>query len=164
MTYEFVRQVLTQIAAMTPGPYLHIGADEAYVTSHADYTAMVDAFTAQVATLGRTVMGWNEYAGTALPRNNAVVQYWNGDRTAVANAVTTRGAKVVLSPAPHTYVPQKQDARQPLGGTWACGGVCGLDRHYNWDPGTFIPGVARRGPRRPSRCRRGSRHRPAPRR
>ncbi|MEU0562359.1 family 20 glycosylhydrolase [Dactylosporangium sp. NPDC006015] len=142
VTYEFVRQVLTQIAAMTPGPYLHIGGDEAHVTGHADYTAMVDAFTAQVAALGRTVIGWNEYAGSALPQNNAVVQYWNGDRTAVANAVNTRGAKVVLSPAPHTYVPQKQDARQPLGGTWACGGVCGLDRHYNWDPGTFIPGIA----------------------
>ncbi|MEU4428365.1 family 20 glycosylhydrolase [Actinoplanes sp. NPDC024001] len=142
VTYEFVRQVLTQIAAMTPGPYLHIGGDEAHVTSHADYTTMVNSFTATVASLGKTVAGWNEYAGTALPQGNAVVQYWNGDRTAVANAVTNRAAKVILSPAAHTYVPQKQDSRQPLGGTWACGGPCGLDRHYNWDPGTFIPNIA----------------------
>ncbi|MEU8168894.1 family 20 glycosylhydrolase [Micromonospora sp. NPDC049004] len=141
-TYEFATQVLTQIAAMTPGPYLHIGGDEAHVTSHANYTTMVDAFTATVASLGKTVVGWNEYAGTALPQGNAVVQYWNGDRTAVANAVNGRGARVVLSPAAHTYVPQKQDSRQPLGGTWACGGPCGLDRHYNWDPGTFIPNIA----------------------
>ncbi|MEU7922133.1 family 20 glycosylhydrolase [Micromonospora zamorensis] len=141
-TYEFVTQVLTQIAAMTPGPYLHIGGDEAHVTSHANYTTMVNAFTSTVASLGKTVVGWNEYAGTTLPQNRAVVQYWNGDRTAVANAVTGRGAQVVLSPAPHTYVPQKQDSRQPLGGTWACGGPCGLDRHYNWDPGTFIPNIA----------------------
>ncbi|WP_229070739.1 family 20 glycosylhydrolase [Actinoplanes sp. DH11] len=142
VTYEFVRQVLTQIAAMTPGPYLHIGGDEAHVTSHADYTAMVNAFNGTVASLGKTVVGWNEYAGTTLPQNNAVVQYWNGDRNAVANAVTGRGAKAILSPAPHTYVPQKQDSRQPLGGTWACGGPCGLDRHYNWNPGTFIPNIA----------------------
>jgi len=128
--------------AMTPGPYLHIGGDEAHVTSHANYTTMVNAFTSTVASLGKTVVGWNEYAGTTLPQNRAVVQYWNGDRTAVANAVTGRGAQVVLSPAPHTYVPQKQDSRQPLGGSWACGGPCGLDRHYNWDPGTFIPNIA----------------------
>jgi hexosaminidase len=142
VTYEFTRQVLTQIAAMTPGPYLHIGGDEAHVTSHADYTTMVNAFNATVASLGKTVVGWNEYAGTTLPQGNAVVQYWNGDRTAVANAVTSRGAKAILSPAQHTYVPQKQDARQPQGGLWACGGPCGLAQHYNWNPGTFIPNIA----------------------
>ncbi|MFD7160573.1 family 20 glycosylhydrolase [Kribbella sp. NPDC059898] len=141
VTYEFVQHVLTEIARLTPGPYLHIGGDEAHVTSHADYVTMVDRFAAQAAALGKTVVGWNEYAGTALPRDNAVIQYWNGDRTAVANAVRDRGAKVVLSPASNTYVPQKQDARQPVGGTWACGGPCGLDRHYNWDPGTYIPGI-----------------------
>jgi hexosaminidase len=141
VTYEFVKHVLTRIAAMTPGPYLHIGGDEAHVTSHADYTTMVNAFTATVAGLGKTVIGWNEYAGSALPQNNAIVQYWNGDQTAVAAAVNNRGARVVLSPAANAYVPQKQDSRQPLGGTWACGGPCGLDRHYNWDPGTYLANV-----------------------
>ncbi|MFG1946427.1 family 20 glycosylhydrolase [Nonomuraea sp. NPDC048826] len=140
-TYEFARHVLTEIAAMTPGPYLHIGGDEAFVTSHQDYVKMVDAFTEDVRALGKTVVGWNEYAGTALPRDNAVVQFWNGDRNAVAAAVNGRGADVVLSPAPHAYAPQKQDSRQPDGGTWACGGPCGLDRHYNWNPGTYIPGI-----------------------
>ncbi|GAA4221886.1 hexosaminidase [Streptosporangium album] len=141
VTYEFVEHVLAQIAELTPGPYLHIGGDEAHVTSHADYTTMVDAFTRTTASLGKTVIGWNEYAKTALPQGKAVVQFWNGDRGAVAAAVKDRGAKVILSPAANTYVPQKQDPRQPQGGTWACGGPCGLDRHYNWDPGTFIPGI-----------------------
>ncbi len=140
-TYEFVEHVLTEIAELTPGPYLHIGGDEAHVTSHDDYLTMVNAFSATVGELGKTVVGWNEYAGSELPRNNAVVQYWWGDRNAVAEAVNGRGAQVVLSPAQHTYLPQKQDPRQPEGGTWACGGVCGLDRHYNWNPGTFVPGI-----------------------
>ncbi|MEU9841403.1 family 20 glycosylhydrolase [Actinomadura sp. NPDC048032] len=142
VTYEFTKQVLTQLAAMTPGPYLHIGGDESHSTSGADYRAMVDAFTGQVDGLGKTVVGWNETARTSLPRGNAVVQYWAGDKAAVAGAVTGRGAKLILSPASNTYVPQKQDSRQPLGGTWACGGPCGLDRHYGWDPGTFIPGTS----------------------
>ncbi|MFK4040793.1 family 20 glycosylhydrolase [Nonomuraea wenchangensis] len=141
VTYEFVGHVLAELAAMTPGPYLHIGGDEAHVTSHTDYVRMVDAFTARVHALGKTVVGWNEYASSALPQDDAVVQFWNGDRNAVANAVKNRGAKVVLSPAANAYSPQKQDSRQPDGGTWACGGPCGLDRHYNWDPGTYIPGI-----------------------
>ena len=29
VTYTFVAQVLGELAAMTPGPYLHIGGDEA---------------------------------------------------------------------------------------------------------------------------------------
>ncbi|MEV0806279.1 beta-N-acetylhexosaminidase [Micromonospora sp. NPDC050200] len=141
VTYEFVTHVLAEIAKMTPGPYLHIGGDEAHVTSRADYVTMVNAFTRKVAALGKTVVGWNEYATTDLPQDNAVVQFWNGNRTATATAVNTRGARVILSPAGNTYLPQKQDPRQPQGGTWACGGVCGLDRHYNWNPGTYIPNI-----------------------
>ncbi|NUR90505.1 MAG: family 20 glycosylhydrolase, partial [Nonomuraea sp.] len=141
VTYEFTRHVLTEIAALTPGPYLHIGGDEAHVTSHADYTKMVEAFSGQVADLGKTVVGWNEYAGSALPKDRAVVQYWNGDRARVAAAVNDRGAQVILSPASTTYLPQKQDSRQPQGGLWACGTPCGLDRHYQWDPGAYIPGI-----------------------
>lgn len=140
-TYEFVEHVLTEIAEMTPGPYLHIGGDEAHVTSHEDYTTMVDAFTGTVDRLDKTVVGWNEYAGSDLPQDNAVIQYWSGDTGAVADAVDERGAEVILSPASRTYLPQKQDARQPQGATWACGVPCGLDWHYNWDPGTFVDGV-----------------------
>ncbi|MFE3454877.1 family 20 glycosylhydrolase [Nonomuraea sp. NPDC059194] len=141
-TYEFTKQVLTQIAAMTPGPYLHIGGDESHSTSGADYTTMVDAFTGQVNALGKTVVGWNETARTALPKDNAVIQYWNGNTATVADAVNSKGAKVILSPAANTYVPQKQDSRQPQGGTWACGGPCGLDRHYGWNPGTYVAGIS----------------------
>lgn len=142
VTYEFTKQVLTQIADMTPGPYVHIGGDESHSTSGADYTTMVNAFTGQVNSLGKTVISWNESARTALPQNNAVIQYWYGGTADVADAVRSKGAKVILSPAANTYVPQRQDPRQPQGGTWACGGPCGLDRHYGWDPGTYIPGVA----------------------
>ncbi|UOQ91167.1 beta-N-acetylhexosaminidase [Agromyces endophyticus] len=141
-TYVFITEVLRQLAELTPGELLHIGGDEAHSTSRADYTKMVDFATSTVADLGKTVVGWNEYAGTALPEDAAVVQYWNGGTAAVANAVNTRGAKVILSPANKTYMPQKQDARQPLGGTWACGSPCTLENAYNWNPGTQIAGIS----------------------
>lgn len=140
-TYEFITEVLRQVAELTPGELLHIGGDEAHNTSHADYQKMVDFASQTVADLGKTVVGWNEYASTNLPQDDAVVQYWNGGGQAVANAVANRGAKVILSPANKTYMPQKQDSRQPNGGTWACGGPCTLENAYNWDPAAHISGV-----------------------
>lgn len=142
VTYEFISTVLTQVAELTPGQYLHIGGDEAHVTSHADYLKMVDYANEVVADLGKTVVGWNEYAGTALPEDNAVVQLWTGNGAAVADAVRDHGAKVIMSPANRAYYPQKQDLRQPLGGTWACGGECTLENAYNWNPAAQIAGVS----------------------
>ncbi|RXZ48765.1 beta-N-acetylhexosaminidase [Agromyces fucosus] len=141
-TYTFITEVLRQVAELTPGEYLHIGGDEAHTTSHEDYVEMVDFATATVADLGKTVVGWNEYASTNLPQDAAVVQLWTGNGASTRDAVDTRGAKVILSPANKTYMPQKQDSRQPLGGTWACGGPCTLENAYNWNPATQIPGVA----------------------
>ncbi|MFE6964263.1 family 20 glycosylhydrolase [Agromyces sp. NPDC057679] len=140
-TYAFIAEVLRQVAELTPGEYLHIGGDEAHTTSHADYVKMVDFASATVADLGKTVVGWNEYASTSLPEDDAVVQLWTGNGAAVRDAVNTRGAKVIMSPANKTYMPQKQDGRQPLGGTWACGGPCTLENAYNWNPATQIAGV-----------------------
>jgi hexosaminidase len=140
VTYEFVEQVLSQLAAMTPGPYVHVGGDEAAVISSSDYTKMVNAATADVTADGKTVIGWNEYAGTDLP-DGAVVQYWNGSSAAIASAVQNHDAKVILSPASKAYYPQKQDNAQPQGGTWACGGACTLENAYAWDPATTISGV-----------------------
>src|SRR6185312_5423413 len=106
-TYEFTKEVLTQLAAMTPGPYLHIGGDESHVTPHDKYTKMVETFAGQVLATGKQVIGWNEYSSAKLP-TGAIVQYWNGNRQAVANQIMANNSKAILSPAERTYVPQKQ--------------------------------------------------------
>ncbi len=139
-TYEFTKEVLTQMAAMTPGPYLHIGGDESHSTPTDKYQKMVSSFANQVTDIGKSVIGWNEYSAATLPANS-VVQYWAGNRQNVANRVLANDSKVILSPAEKTYVPQKQDASQTAGGTWACGGPCTLQNHYDWDPGKYLPGV-----------------------
>src|SRR5882757_1593689 len=42
ITYTFLDQVIGEIAALTPGPYIHIGGDESHSTSDADYQAFVN--------------------------------------------------------------------------------------------------------------------------
>ncbi|ALO67122.1 hypothetical protein AS189_12185 [Arthrobacter alpinus] len=139
-TYEFTKEVLTQLAAMTPGPYLHIGGDESHVTPHDKYVTMVDAFVDQVHGLDKQVIGWNEYSSANLPKDS-IVQYWAGNRQSTATKILANNLKAILSPAEKTYIPQKQDNAQSAGGTWACGGPCTLETHYDWNPENYLPGV-----------------------
>lgn len=132
-TYEFVREVLGQLAAITAGPYLHIGGDEAKVTHHNDYVAMVQQFVRIGAETGKTVVGWNEFAAVELPEG-AVIQYWHGDFAPVVRQAEESGAKVIMSPAATTYLDQKYASDSPIGLEWVEGGPFTWSEYYNWDP------------------------------
>lgn len=138
-TDEFIGQVLAQLAAMTPGPYLHVGGDEAPTPTPA-YVDLVDTETSTAAALGKTPIVWNEASATNLPPGS-IIQLWTGNGATASTAVAQRGAKVIMSPASKTYYPQKQDSRQPQGPTWACGGPCTLQNAYSWDPATYVSGI-----------------------
>ncbi|WP_051385983.1 beta-N-acetylhexosaminidase [Actinokineospora inagensis] len=133
VTYEFLHTVLTQVAALTPGPYLHIGGDEATATGHDNYLNYVRTVLPEVAALGKLPMGWNEYAAADLPPG-AVVQFWRGSSLDQVIRQAARGAKVVMSPAGTSYLDQKYDPTSPIGLNWACRDACDYDRYYDWNP------------------------------
>ncbi|WP_244375875.1 beta-N-acetylhexosaminidase [Streptomyces ficellus] len=143
VTYDFVDDVVRELAALTPGRYLHIGGDEAHSTSHEDYVAFMDRAQATVAKYGKTVIGWHQLTG-AKPAKGALAQYWGLDRTSgaekerVANAARN-GTGLVLSPADRLYLDMKYDKSTPLGLSWA--GYVDVRRSYDWDPGAYFPGV-----------------------
>ncbi|NUR84345.1 MAG: family 20 glycosylhydrolase, partial [Nonomuraea sp.] len=58
LTYTFVDQVLGELAAITPGPYLHLGGDEAASTPAADYRTFMNRV--QPLAHGKTVIGWHD--------------------------------------------------------------------------------------------------------
>ncbi|MFK0006946.1 beta-N-acetylhexosaminidase [Paenarthrobacter sp. NPDC090520] len=132
-TYEFVSEVLGQVAAMTDGPYIHIGGDEAHVTGHDNYVAMVTEFARIGGATGKTVVGWNEYAEVELPRGS-VVQYWWGDLAPVVRQAEHGGSKVIMSPAANTYLDQKYDSGSPIGLSWVEGGPFTWSEYYQWNP------------------------------
>ncbi|MEU4061146.1 beta-N-acetylhexosaminidase [Streptomyces wedmorensis] len=143
VTYDFVDDVIREIAALTPGRYIHIGGDEARSTSHADYAAFMDRVQPIVARHGKTVIGWHQLTG-ATPAPGALVQYWGLDRTPAAEkdrvAEAARGGTgLILSPADRTYLDIKYTHDTPLGLTWA--GTVEVQRSYDWDPATYLPGV-----------------------
>ncbi|MEU8074564.1 family 20 glycosylhydrolase [Catellatospora citrea] len=139
VTYTFVQQVLAELAALTPGPYLHIGGDEANSTSDADYRTFMNRIQPFVGNAGKTVMGWHQL-GQADHTPGRIAQYW-GTTTSDADlsAAVSKGAKVVMSPANKAYLDMKYTNQTPLGLTWA--GLIEVQTAYNWDPATLLTNV-----------------------
>lgn len=98
-TYDFIADVLGEVAALTPGPWLHIGGDEAFKVKGEVYTGFVERVQRIVADLGKTVVGWHQLAPAAHVHDR-VLQWWgtNGEDPTTVDAVR-RGARLILSPA-----------------------------------------------------------------
>jgi hexosaminidase len=139
VTYRFAEDVIRELAAMTPGPYLHIGGDEAHATTDADYVTFEQRLLPLVTKYGKIPYGWNEIT-KASESATAVTQYWD---TSTSNptvaAAVANGTKVVMSPANKTYLDMKYDRNTPLGLSWA--GYIEVQTAYDWDPGTRVTGV-----------------------
>lgn len=144
-TYAFLADVLGELAELSPGPYLHIGGDEALGTDAADYDAFVGRVTGMVAGLGKTPVAWHE-AGTAPALASGTIgQYWGyitptDGMDEKARGFVRGGGRLIMSPADATYLDMKFDADSPLGLTWARG-VTSAQRAYAWDPAAVIEGV-----------------------
>jgi hexosaminidase len=139
ITYQFVDDVVREIAALTPGPYFHIGGDEAHATSDADYQAFMDRALPIVKKYGKTVLGWHEFVKTTTD-TTAVPQYWGTTTSnATVQAAAARGQKVIMSPANKAYLDMKYNSSTPLGLSWA--GLIEVQTAYEWNPGTHLSGV-----------------------
>ena len=75
-TYAFVDDVVREVAALTPGPYIHIGGDEAHSTDPDEYRVFVERVQRIVRAHGKRMLGWEEIAKTRL-RRTSVVQHWH---------------------------------------------------------------------------------------
>ncbi|MFF0778596.1 beta-N-acetylhexosaminidase [Streptomyces sp. NPDC003720] len=143
VTYDFVDDVIRELAAITPGRYLHIGGDEAHSTSHADYVTFMNRVQPVVAKYGKTVIGWHQITG-ATPAPGALAQYWGVEGTSatekaqVAKAAQN-GTGLILSPADRVYLDMKYTAGTRLGTKWA--GLVEVRRSYDWNPGSYLPGA-----------------------
>jgi hexosaminidase len=138
-TYRFVEDVVRELAALTPGPYLHIGGDEAHATPSADYLAFERAVQPLAARYGKKLAGWHDIAGTGPPAD-AILQYWgSGGPNPELAAAAARGNKILMSPAAFAYLDMKYTAATQIGQTWA--GLAEVDRAYGWDPASLVDGV-----------------------
>ncbi|GAA1649712.1 family 20 glycosylhydrolase [Georgenia ruanii] len=138
-TATFLRDVFTDVGAMTAGPWVHIGGDEPPEMDRAEYAGLMEAAAGEVVAAGKAVVAWQEAARASLPPGS-VVQFWQEDEpTEDVVAAIGAGARLLLSPATRAYLDMKYHPGFDLGLEWA--GHTELQDAYEWDPAGVVPGV-----------------------
>ena len=136
ITYKFVDDVFRELAAITPGPYLHIGGDESHATKKKDYIKFINRVQDIVASHGKQMMGWDDIIAGDL-KSNCVVQHWAKEEN--AKAAVNKNVKIVMSPAKKAYLDMQYDSTSHLGLHWAA--YIEIDDGYNWNPNKYITEV-----------------------
>jgi hexosaminidase len=138
ITYKFIDDVVRELAALTPGPYIHIGGDESHSTKREDYIPFINKVQDIVLAHGKKVLGWDDIAIASL-KPNVVAQHWANVKN--ANLAVGQGAKILMSPAVKAYLDMQYDKTTKLGLHWAA--YIEVDSAYIWDPAKYIPGVSK---------------------
>ena len=137
ITYQFIDDVIRELAALTPGEYIHIGGDESNATKKEDYVKFVERVQKIVQSHGKKVMGWADIAAAKLDRTT-VAQFWQPKPTNALKAVE-QNVKILMSPATRAYMDMKYDSISPLGLNWA--GYLEVDRAYDWTLAGKVEGI-----------------------
>jgi hexosaminidase len=125
--YKFVDDVVRELAAITPGPYIHLGGDESHVTTKPDFIYFLNRIQSIPKKYGKKMIGWEEVAQASLD-SNTIVQYWSNVEH--AKEAVKKGAKIIMSPATKTYLDMKYDSTTKLGQAWAA--MIEIDSAYIW--------------------------------
>jgi len=147
-TFYFLESVLTEVAALFPGPYIHIGGDEcpktrwkecpdcqANITKYglANEDQLQSWFMKKIetflATKGKKIIGWDEILDGGISKTATVMSY-RGTEGGIKAA--SKGNDVIMTPASHCYFDyyQNESPDEPL----AIGGFLPLEKVYNYDP------------------------------
>ena len=145
-TYAFIDDVVRQLAALTPGPYLHLGGDESLATTNEDFLYFIERATGIAARYGKTLIGWHEMGRSPALPAGTVGQYWNYTTPEESHGEHTlsfveQGGSVIMSPANVAYLDMQYPETGEFGLLWAQGPTS-VQEAYEWDPAEVIDGVA----------------------
>jgi hexosaminidase len=146
-TFEFLENVLTEVAALFPGEYIHIGGDEvpkerwkecAKCQARIKAEGLKDESELQswfikrmekfINSKGKKIIGWDEILEGGLPPRASVMS-WRGMEGGITAARS--GHDVVMTPTSHCYFDYLQATEgEPRG----IGGFVPLCRVYSFEP------------------------------
>jgi len=152
-TFEFLEGVLSEVAELFPGKYIHIGGDEAVKDQWKasariqqrmkqlgveDEAALQSYFIKRIAdflrTKNKTIVGWDEILEGGAPAD-AVVTFWRSwVKPSPAIEAAEHGHKIIYTPASLCYFDHYQttlkDSIEPM----AIGGCTPVDSLYIKNP------------------------------
>ncbi len=147
-TFTFLQNVLTEVIALFPSKYIHIGGDECPKTrwkadpycqelikkynlkdEHGLQSYFIQRIEKFVNSKGRQIIGWDEILEGGLAPNAAVMS-WRGIEGGIAAAKEKHF--VVMSPGSHCYFDyyQSRNPSEPV----AIGGYLPLEKVYGYEP------------------------------
>lgn len=135
-TMRFLNDVIRELAEITPGPYIHIGGDEAHVTKKEDYIEFVGRFAEIVKKNNKIMIGWEEIAQGNID-SAAIAQHWANEKYPIMAA--EKGAQLIMSPSKKVYLDMQYDSTSKLGLHWAA--YIEVKDSYDWEPATRVDGV-----------------------
>jgi hexosaminidase len=136
VTYKFIDDVVRELSAITPGPYIHLGGDESHATKKEDFIYFINKILPIPGKYGKKMIGWEEIAQANVD-SSTIVQYWSNAQHAI-DAVK-KGAKIMMSPATKVYLDMKYDSTTKLGQDWAA--RIEVDSAYNWKLSNRVNGI-----------------------
>ena len=136
VTYQFVDDVIRELADITPGPYIHIGGDETHATPNDQFIAFIDSILPKVERYGKTPMGWFETRASNYT-GKMVHQYWANEGNEPQNV--KKGNPIVMSPSSFAYMDMQYDSLSKFGLHWA--GYINVRKAYDWDPKSVVPSL-----------------------
>ncbi len=147
-TFEFLKNVLTEIVSLFPSTYIHIGGDEVHkkmwsncpqcqkrITTEKlkNVDELQNYFVSRITTFlaehNRRIIGWDEILEGGLP-TSATIMSWRGIEGGIKAARS--GHDVIMTPARKMYFDHYQSRayEEPL----AIGGHTTLKDVYDYDP------------------------------
>ncbi|MFV0378084.1 MAG: beta-N-acetylhexosaminidase [Mangrovibacterium sp.] len=161
-TFAFLTDVLTEVSALFPSPYIHIGGDEVSYGNQQwvklkevkklmrknNYTDLLEVeyhFLQQIADsvqhMGKTLIGWDEIASAGIDPENRMIMWWRHDKPEVLELALNKQFKTVLCPRIPLYFDFVQDEKHEHGRKWA-GRYADLASVYRFPSDEFVPATA----------------------
>jgi len=134
----FIDDVVGQLAAITPGPYIDLGGDESVGVSAANYATFMTWAQQDVVKYGKIPLGWDAITGSTL-EPSTVAEYWGATGAAQMATAAANGTRIIMAPASSAYIDQKYTNSSIIGLSWA--GNIDMETAYGWDPATYLAGV-----------------------
>lgn len=147
-TFTFLEDVLTEVMALFPSQYIHVGGDEATKTNwekcpkckarmrkeglgsveelQSYFIKRMERF---ISSKGRTLVGWDEILEGGLAPG-ATVMSWRGVKGGLE--ASEQGHDVIMTPGTHCYLNHYQG--EPNNEPLAIGGYTTLSKVYEFDP------------------------------
>lgn len=156
-TYQYLTDILKEVAVLFPSKYIHIGGDEVHfgnqqwktdagvqkLMADNNLKDLVDVehyfirrMEDSIQHMGKKLVGWDEISGSGVDKNSSLLMWWRHDKKQLLPEALAKGYEVVMCPRIPLYFDFVQHESHQYGRRWS-NDFCPIDLVYKF-PGTEL--------------------------